>query len=93
MMFEAVINLIIWIYQHTLLAILPEDFSFFPYSVFVENLNSTKEVILNVFGYLSAFFPIDFMITTIYAILVLELILFGVKGAMYAINLVRGAGA
>ncbi len=93
MIIDTLINFLIWIYQNTLLKILPNDFSFFSFQDYLGYLNSARENLVPSLAAINQFFAIDVLLYCLAAMIAGELLLLGVKIVMYVINVFRGAGA
>ena len=83
----------IWIIQHSILAVLPVEVASFPISQFQNTLNNISSFLSASFSGISNVFPVYILIIMTIVVISFELILVGIKGVMYIINLVRGAGA
>jgi hypothetical protein len=84
---------IIWIWQHSILAILPVEFTSFPLSTFQGNLDSISAFLSQSFSGINNIFPVYLLMSMTIVFVLAEIILFSVKGIMYLINLARGSGA
>jgi hypothetical protein len=93
MIANAIISFVIWIYQNTLLRVLPTDLPFFSYSAYNTMLASIQNNLLVPLSAVNNVFPVDTMLLIFGAILSAELILFAVKIGTFIINIFRGAGA
>jgi len=93
MIANAIISFVIWIYQNTLLRVLPADLPFFSYLAYNNLLASIQNNLLVPLSAINNVFPVDTMLLIFVAILSAELILFAVKIGVFLINVFRGAGA
>jgi hypothetical protein len=93
MISNAIISFVIWLYQNTLLRILPTDLPFFSYSTYTGLLTSIQTNLLVPLSTINNVFPVGTMLLIFGAILSAELILFAVKIGTFIINVFRGAGA
>jgi hypothetical protein len=90
---NAIITFVIWIYQNTLLRVLPTDLPLISFSQYSSMLAGLKQNFLTPLSTINGFFPVDIMLGIFVAILSAELILFAFKIGVFVINIFRGAGA
>lgn len=93
MIADNLFTFLIWVWQHSILAILPTEFSVFPIATFQAGLNNISDFLTGSFGGINNVFPVYLLISMLIVFVSAELILFAVKGVMYLINLARGSGA
>lgn len=89
---DILLTIVIWLYKNTL-ALVPTQIDFLPYDTFVGYLDSFKTNLVYAFSGIAKLFPIDLVFIIISVVIAGELILFGVKGGIFIINLIRGSGA
>lgn len=91
---DALLSVVIWLVQNTLIGVLPSEFSGLPINTFANNLNSISSNFINSFGFINAFVDLKYLFLCISIVVTAEILLhFGFKGIKYIINLVRGSGA
>lgn len=93
MIADALFTFIIWIWQNSILAILPFEFSGFPLSTFKEYLDNMAGFLGQSFSGINNVFPVYLLMSMIIVFILAEIILFSIKGIMYLVNLARGSGA
>ncbi len=90
---DILLTIIIWLYQHTLLPLLPTQIDFLPIATYESTLEGLQGNLAYAFSGVNKLFPLDLLLGVILVIITAELILFLVKIAMFVINVVRGSGA
>lgn len=90
---DILLTIIIWLYQHTLLAVLPTQIGFLPIATYQSTLQGLEGNLAYAFSGVNKLFPLDLLLGIVLLIITAEIILFGVKIATFIINIVRGSGA
>ena len=90
---DIIITIIIWLYRHTLLPILPTQITFLPIATYQSTLQGLEGNLAYAFSGVNKLFPLELLLGVVLTIITAELILFLVKIAMFVINVVRGSGA
>lgn len=93
MVADALFIFIIWVWQNSILAILPFEFTGFPLSTFQGYLDGVSGFLSQSFSGINNVFPVYLLMSMMIVFVLAEIILFSIKGIMYLVNLARGSGA
>ena len=93
MIIDIILNIVIWLFQNTVLRLMYVNLPLLSYSEYQSLLMTIRTEIVPPFSSLNNLFPIDLLIIFVIIMLIAELVLLMIKGSMYVINLIRGSGA
>lgn len=92
MVLDSIIEVVIWFLEHTILAVLPNEFAFLSFAEFQNGLiNIQPDLIISLSG-VNGILPVNFLLAIILIIITGEILLFGIKGMFWVINIIRGSG-
>ncbi len=89
---DSILSAIIWLYQNTILAILPLQFPFLPITDFSEKWENIATWLLTSYSAISFFVPMTLLFGLIITVFSGEIILVSIRGIKYLIATFRGSG-
>jgi hypothetical protein len=89
---DILLTIVIWLYKNTILN-LPDEIGFLPISTFAGYLDSFKTNISYALSGIAKLFPVDLLLILVSVIISGEILLFGIKGGTFVVNIIRGSGA
>jgi len=93
MIADSLVDVVNWTIQHFIYPLFPANFPFLSYDTYNNILTNLKTDFIFTFSVINKFFPAILLLTFILVVLSAEIILFGIKLAMWFLNLIRGSGA
>ncbi len=89
---DILITIATWLYNGAV-GLLPVEIDILPLATFTGYLEGFKDTLISGLSAVTPFFPVDLLLIIFLIIMAGELILFGIKAGIFAINLIRGSGA
>ena len=89
---DILITIVTWLYNGAI-GLLPVQIDILPLATFTGYLEAFKDNLVNGLSAITPVFPVDLLLVIFLIIMTGELILFGIKAVVFAINLIRGSGA
>jgi hypothetical protein len=90
---DGLINFLIWLINNSILKVLPTEISFFPLSQLTSIFDNIGGSIATTFSFISFLVPTTLLLTLVRLIIFGEVLLFGIRGVKYVMNLARGSGS